>query len=181
VVSERQVARYVRERRRELDELGDAYVPLIAEAGVEAEVDWGEATVVLRGERRKVHVFVMRACFSGAGFVMAFERETQQAFLEGHVAAPEWSARSSICFETFRRQRALHEAFGRDEVLVIWPGRVHDQPFAGPGRVAPANFQDVIPPGIRPPGYRVITRLDPLAMHRRVGANALDRPEVRTV
>ena len=45
---------------------------------------------MLRGERRKVHVFVMRACFSGAGFVMAFERETQQAFLEGHVAALEW-------------------------------------------------------------------------------------------
>ncbi len=90
VVSERQVARYVRERRRELGELGEAFVPLIAEAGVEAEVDWGEATVVLRGQRRKVHVFVMRACFSGAGFVMAFERETQQAFLEAHVAALEW-------------------------------------------------------------------------------------------
>jgi transposase len=90
VVSERQVARYVRERRRELGELGEAFVPLIAEAGVEAEVDWGEATVILRGERTRVHVFVMRACFSGAGFVMAFERETQQAFLEAHVCALEW-------------------------------------------------------------------------------------------
>jgi transposase len=90
VVSERQVCRYVRERRRELGELGEAFVPLIAEAGVEAEVDWGEATVILRGQRRKVHVFVMRACFSGAAFVMAFERETQQAFLEAHVCALEW-------------------------------------------------------------------------------------------
>jgi len=90
VVSERQVARYVRERRRELGELGEAYVPLIAEAGVEAEVDWGQATVVLRGQPLVVHAFVMRACFSGAGFVMAFERETQQAFLEAHVAALEW-------------------------------------------------------------------------------------------
>ena len=62
VVSERQVARYVRERRRELGELGEAFVPLIAEAGVEAEVDWGEATVVLRGQRCVVHLFVMRAC-----------------------------------------------------------------------------------------------------------------------
>ena len=32
-------------------------------------------------------MFVMRACFSGAEFVIAFESETQQAFLEGHVAA----------------------------------------------------------------------------------------------
>jgi transposase len=90
VVSERQVARYVRERRRELGELGEAYVPLIAEAGVEAEVDWGEATVLLRGQQTRVHVFVLRACFSGAAFVMAFERETQQAFLEAHVFALEW-------------------------------------------------------------------------------------------
>ena len=92
VVSERQVARYVRVRRRELGEVGEAFVPLTSEAGVEAEVDWGEATVLLRGVETVVHLFVMRACYSGAGFVMAFERETQQAFLEGHVAALEWFA-----------------------------------------------------------------------------------------
>ena len=44
--SERQVRRYVRERRRELGELVDeVFVPLCHEPGVEAEVDWGEATV----------------------------------------------------------------------------------------------------------------------------------------
>jgi len=32
----------------------------------------------------------MRACHSGAAYVAAFEAETQQAFLEGHVAA--WSS-----------------------------------------------------------------------------------------
>ena len=89
-VSERQVARYVHRRRRELGEAGEAFVPLVSVAGVEAEVDWGEATVGLRGVATVVHLFVMRACFSGATFVMAFERETQQAFLEGHVAALEW-------------------------------------------------------------------------------------------
>jgi transposase len=91
-VSERQVARYVLARRRELGEVGEAFVPLIAEAGVEAEVDWGEATVLLRGVETVAHLFVMRACYSGAEFVIAFERETQQAFLEGHVAALEWFA-----------------------------------------------------------------------------------------
>jgi transposase len=89
-VSERQVARYVRARRRELGEVGEAFVPMVSEPGVEAEVDWGQASVIVRGVPTVVHVFVMRACFSGAGFVMAFERETQQAFLEGHVAALEW-------------------------------------------------------------------------------------------
>ena len=32
----------------------------------------------------------MRACFSGACFVAAYPAETQQAFLEGHVAAFDW-------------------------------------------------------------------------------------------
>jgi transposase len=90
VVSERQVCRYVHDKRRELGEVGDVFVPLIAEAGVEAEVDWGQATVQLRGELVVVHLFAMRACFSGAALVIAFESESQQAFLEGHVRALEW-------------------------------------------------------------------------------------------
>jgi transposase len=89
-VSERQVCRYVRARRRVLGDVGEVFVPLVAEIGVEAEVDWGQAKVLLRGEVVEVHLFVMRPCFSGASFVTAFECETQQAFLEGHVAALEW-------------------------------------------------------------------------------------------
>jgi Transposase and inactivated derivatives len=89
-VSERQVCRYVHVKRRELGEVGEVFVPLISDAGVEAEVDWGQAKVLLRGEMVEVHLFEMRACFSGAEFVMAFMSETQQAFLEGHVRAFEW-------------------------------------------------------------------------------------------
>jgi transposase len=92
VVSERQVCRYVQAKRRELGDVGEVFVPLVSDAGVEGEVDWGQAKVVLRGERVEVHLFEMRACFSGAQFVMAFESETQQAFLEGHVRAFEWFA-----------------------------------------------------------------------------------------
>jgi transposase len=87
-VSERQVSRYVRARRRELGEpVGEVFVPQVHEPGVEAEVDWGEAEVELAGQRRTVYLFLMRACYSGAAFVMAFERGTQQAFLEAHVEA----------------------------------------------------------------------------------------------
>ncbi|MCA1678147.1 MAG: IS21 family transposase, partial [Actinobacteria bacterium] len=87
-VSERQVRRYVRERRRALGEVVDqTFVPLCHEPGAEAEVDWGEAEVLLAGVRCEVHLFLMRACFSGGCFVQAFTRETQQAFLEAHVEA----------------------------------------------------------------------------------------------
>jgi transposase len=90
-VSERQVRRYVRERRRALGGVVDeAFVPLCHEPGAEAEVDWGEATVVIGGAPTKVHLFLMRACFSGGCFVQAFTRETQQAFLEAHVEAFEF-------------------------------------------------------------------------------------------
>ncbi len=69
-VSERQVRRYVRGRRRELGELVDeVFVPLCREPGAEAEVDWGEAAVVIGGVPTNVHLFLMRACFSGGCFV----------------------------------------------------------------------------------------------------------------
>ena len=50
----------------------------------------GRRTSWLRGELVTVHLFAMRACFSGAAFVIAFQDESQQAFLEGHVRALEW-------------------------------------------------------------------------------------------
>jgi transposase len=85
-VSERQVERYVAAKRREIGEV-EAFVPLVSDAGVEAEVDWGQAQVIVRGEPVDINLFLMRACHSGASFVAAFHSETQQAFLEGHVAA----------------------------------------------------------------------------------------------
>src|SRR5207244_602586 len=81
-------ARLLRRRRREFGEpVDDVYVPQVHEPGIEAEVDWCEAVVEIGGQRRKVYLLLMRACYSGAAFVMAFERETQQAFLEAHVEA----------------------------------------------------------------------------------------------
>lgn len=68
-VSERQVDRYVAVARRRLGEV-EAFVPLVAGAGVEAEVDWGQAQVLLRSAPVMVRVFLMRACHSGASFAV---------------------------------------------------------------------------------------------------------------
>lgn len=90
-VSERQVRRYVRERRRALGELVDeVFVPLCSAPGAEGEVDWGESTVMIAGVPTRVFLFLLRACFSGACFVQAHTVCTQQAFLEAHVAAFEF-------------------------------------------------------------------------------------------
>jgi transposase len=90
-VAETTVRDHVRKRRRELGlTVGEVFVPQVHAPGRTAEVDWGEADVDLAGARTRVHVFHMRACFSGAAFSMASPVETQQAFLEGHAEAFGW-------------------------------------------------------------------------------------------
>ena len=89
-VSERAVSKHVRARRRELGLGVEGFVPQVHEPGIEAEVDWGESTVVIAGVPTVVHHFVMRASHSGAAFVQVFPHETQQAFLEAHVEAFEF-------------------------------------------------------------------------------------------
>jgi transposase len=89
-VAETTVRDYVRRRRRELGLTAEAYCPQVHDPGVTAEVDWGEAKVIIAGVLMTVGLFLMRSCFSGACFVMAFETQSQQAFFEGHVAAFEF-------------------------------------------------------------------------------------------
>ena len=89
-VAERTVREYVHRARRECGEGVQAFVPQLHQAGVEGEVDWGEAQVAMAGVASKVYLFHMRACHSGAAFAMAFPHCSQQAFLEAHVHAFDW-------------------------------------------------------------------------------------------
>lgn len=82
------IKRHVGERRRLLGLKQQGFIPLAYEPGAEAEVDWYEAYVHFPwGDNQKVHIFQMRACYSGREFHRAFPRCTQQAFLEAHVHA----------------------------------------------------------------------------------------------
>ena len=90
VVAETTVRDHVRRRRRELGLTAQAFCPQVHDPGVTAEVDWGEAKVLIAGVLVTVGLFLMRSCFSGACFVMAFETQSQQAFFEGHVHAFEF-------------------------------------------------------------------------------------------
>jgi transposase len=81
-VAEATVREHVRKRKREIGlAVGQVFVPQTHTPAQTAEVDWGQAQVTLAGSAVKVHVFVMRSCFSGAAFSMASPVETQQAFL----------------------------------------------------------------------------------------------------
>ncbi|WP_405531048.1 IS21 family transposase [Streptomyces canus] len=56
-------------------------------AGAEAEVDFGEVAVRLRGELVKCHLFCLRLSFSGKAVHRVFASGGQEAFFEGHEHA----------------------------------------------------------------------------------------------
>ena len=74
-------------RRRKAVRRPALYLPLVFDPGVDAQADWGEATVMLQGEPVVVQLFIMRLCYSRKLFVMAFPTQRQEAFLLGHVLA----------------------------------------------------------------------------------------------
>jgi transposase len=85
---------YVRTRRPQIwAEAGrgveQAFVPQIHEPGAEAEVDFADLWVVLAGVKTKVFLFTLRLSYSGKAVHRAFATQSQEAFLEGHVAALE--------------------------------------------------------------------------------------------
>ena len=85
---------YVAHRRPEiLREAGRAaaegFVPQSHLPGAEAEVDFADLWVLLRGEKTKTALFTLRLSFSGKAVHRAFLTQGQEAFLEGHVHAFE--------------------------------------------------------------------------------------------
>lgn len=75
----------VRARTRPL--IAQVPVPQTHPPGAEAECDFGELYVDdENGERLKLYLFVLRLSASGRAFHRVFANQTQEAFLEGHVA-----------------------------------------------------------------------------------------------
>lgn len=84
--SESGVLHYLWELRK-AKRAAKVYLPLEFEPGQDAQVDWGEAEVILAGEPVTVQLFLMRLSYSRKLFVMAFPSQKQESFLAGHVAA----------------------------------------------------------------------------------------------
>ena len=75
------VRRYVHEKRLVVPEV---FIPLIYQAGSDAQADWGEAKVILDGEEVAAQFFTLRLCYSGACFVVAYPSQKQESFFDGH-------------------------------------------------------------------------------------------------
>ena len=87
-ISESQVRRYVRQRKREQGLAApEVFVPQSYSFGQEAQVDWYEAVAKLGGQAQKLYFFAMRSMASGDSFHCAYPHATQQALLEAHEKA----------------------------------------------------------------------------------------------
>ena len=85
---------YVAKRRPEIwaaanRNVAEGFVPQHHEFGAEAEVDFADLWIILRGVKTKVFLFTMRLSASGRSAHRAFATQGQEAFLEGHVFALE--------------------------------------------------------------------------------------------
>jgi len=63
------------------------FIPLAYEPGVDAQVDFGEARVIMKGRPITVQLFVGRLCFSKIPFLAASPNQQQEALFEGHGKA----------------------------------------------------------------------------------------------
>lgn len=88
-VAEGTVRAYVSQvRARTRTTVAHVPVPQTHPLGAEAECDFGEVYVDDEaGARLKLYLFVLRLSASGRAFHRLFANQTQEAFLEGHVAA----------------------------------------------------------------------------------------------
>jgi transposase len=102
---------YVRKRRPQiLAEAGKplelGFVPQTHEPGAEAEVDFHDLWVVLRGVKTRTALFTMRLSYSARAAHRAFLTQGQEAFLEGHVYGLERLAGYAGVNTAFRAEAA---------------------------------------------------------------------------
>ena len=101
----------------------EVFIPLTHRPG-EAQVDFGQAEVMLDGQATTVALFVMTLPYSDTLFLCAFPRECTEAFLEGHVRAFAFfggvprrisydNSKIAVARVTGSRDRTLTDAFLR--------------------------------------------------------------------
>jgi len=93
------------------------FIPLSYEPGEAAQVDWGEADVMMGGEQVTVQLFVMRLMYSRRTFVMAFPGQKWECFAAGHVAAFDFfgGVPKTVVYDNLKT--AVAQLTGRERTL----------------------------------------------------------------
>jgi transposase len=77
---------FVAQQRRD-QQRPKLFLPLAFDPGIDAQVDWGEAEVIIAGVRQTVQVFVLRLGYSRKIFIRAYPTQKQESFFDAHVHA----------------------------------------------------------------------------------------------
>ena len=84
--SESSVRNLVHELRAER-KISQVYIPLRFAPGDAVQIDWGEATVFMNGEKEKINLFCARLCHSCAPYVIAYKRQNLESFRDASIHA----------------------------------------------------------------------------------------------
>ena len=93
-----------------------------------AQCDFGQAWATIRGQRLRVHYFVLSLPHSDGVFVRAYPGETTEAFCDGHVSAFAFSRDSG----TLRGKRT------------VWGGRARVRAAPYMGALVASRYNPVI-------------------------------------
>lgn len=86
-------------RRHGVAKVNDVTIPLVHDPGAEAQVDFGEAMVVIAGVETKVYLFCARLAYSTRDVVRAYICQDRVAWLDGHVHTFEtWGGAPATCW-----------------------------------------------------------------------------------
>ncbi len=90
----------------------EAFVPLAFPYGDAVQVDWGEVTSYIGGERIVVNIFCARLCASEAPFVIAYRRQNFESFQDALIRTFEYfgGVPHRVIFDNARI--AVKEGFG---------------------------------------------------------------------
>ena len=80
--AESTIRKAVKALRNEQTVPPQAIMPLSYEPGEAIQIDWGEVTVYINGQKTKLYTFCGRLCYSCDIFVQVFKSPKQEAFLE---------------------------------------------------------------------------------------------------
>ena len=65
--------------------ISQVFIPLRFAPGDAIQIDWGEATIIMDGEKEKVNLFCARLCHSCAPYVIAYKRQNLESFLDAII------------------------------------------------------------------------------------------------
>ena len=82
--SESSVRNLVHDMRAER-KTSQVFIPLRFAPGDAVQIDWGEAIIIINGEKEKVNLFCARLCHSCAPYVIAYKRQNLESFLDAII------------------------------------------------------------------------------------------------